>query len=46
MTTRTATVDDASAIAALVAQLGYEAAPQEVGARLARLLVPHVEPAQ
>jgi GNAT superfamily N-acetyltransferase len=39
MTTRTATVHDAPAIAALVTQLGYEAAPHEVSERLARLLV-------
>jgi GNAT superfamily N-acetyltransferase len=38
MITRTATVDDAPAIAALVTQLGYEAAPHEVGERLVRLL--------
>jgi GNAT superfamily N-acetyltransferase len=38
MTIRTAATDDAPAIAALVTQLGYEAAPHEVGERLARLL--------
>ena len=38
MTTRTATVEDAAAIAALVTQLGYEAAPHDVSERLARLL--------
>ena len=38
MTTRTATVDDAPAIALLVTQLGYDAAPHEVSERLARLL--------
>ena len=38
MTIRTAKVDDAPAVAALVTQLGYEAAPHEVSDRLARLL--------
>ena len=43
MTTRTATVDDAPAIAALVIQLGYDAAPLDVAVRLTRLLA---KPAQ
>jgi GNAT superfamily N-acetyltransferase len=38
METRSAGVDDAPAVAALVTQLGYDAAPQDVAARLARLL--------
>jgi len=38
MNTRSARTDDAAAIAVLVAQLGYEATPQEVADRLARLL--------
>jgi len=39
MIIRTATLGDASAVAALVTQLGYVAAPLEVSDRLARLLV-------
>jgi GNAT superfamily N-acetyltransferase len=38
MNTRAARMEDAPAVAALVAQLGYEAAPDEVGDRLTRVL--------
>lgn len=38
MNTRSARIGDAAAVAALVTQLGYDAAPAEVAARLARLL--------
>ena len=38
MNTRAARVEDAAAVAALVSQLGYDAAPQDVSGRLARLL--------
>ena len=39
MNTRLARQEDAPAIAALVTQLGYDAAPHDVGDRLARLLM-------
>ena len=38
MTTRPARNEDAPAVAALVTQLGYDAAPRDVAERLARLL--------
>lgn len=38
MNTRAAREDDATAIAALVTQLGYEASPRDVANRLSRLL--------
>lgn len=38
MTTRPARTEDAPAVAALVTQLGYDAAPPDVAARLARVL--------
>ena len=38
MNTRLARQEDASAVAALVTQLGYDAAPRDVADRLARLL--------